>query len=624
MSLDLGELRRADEIAIRENRSINETIREVREYDRELIERNNEREENNPRPSSKDRLSIEIKRAQRISKLNNNAPVQIIENFSSGEIEGRPVILKHSEIYLKLEASWVKVDETFSSQKIQNFKIDNAGKKEKKESIARTFPPHHPIFEKNEREFKSVEDMKNTIKRKNNKYERIISSHEFPSIKSILKNLEAKFIDFNPTNPKEELVSTLGAKLVGQTYNKISNVNFNEKQILEISTNLWNVLQGNPKKGLGTDLVEFFLGEEISKEERIKLGTDIIYYKLQNDVKSSYIFLKNLEYSFRGKGIVNLTKEDFLKIEQNLIGGNYFKGHKFKGPKDNLRKENEKLFQKILNQEANTPQRMRVKSLGIQSVVTADEFHFEGKIKEAKFSQDIAKSCLDILLSLTPGVSIGKDIYESLIGKNLITGDSLSNWERSFAVLGIVSLGMTNYISRPLRVISKILKKGVLFKAGFHFNFAYNRAKKILISAKKIFKEKADHALKMIKKTGWEDQGKIGNFLTDVASPKRKNHILYGDVTGGGHLWPGKPGKTSFPKAWKEDKIMSEVSNIVIDPKVQWKQITGRPGLTHTRKGIPVKYEGVGVRDSVKIKVIIQPEGEGVITAFPLGARNEL
>ena len=106
--------------------------------------------------------------------------------------------------------------------------------------------------------------------------------------------------------------------------------------------------------------------------------------------------------------------------------------------------------------------------------------------------------------------------------------------------------------------------------------------------------------------------------MVNLASPKRTNHTLYGDKTGGGHLWPGASGKSAFPKSWSKGKIMHNISDVVTDPKINWRQLTGKPGASLTSKGVPVKYEVIGCRDGVSMKVIVAPNGEGIITAFPV------
>ncbi|WP_442880294.1 EndoU domain-containing protein [Arthrobacter sp. S2(2024)] len=80
----------------------------------------------------------------------------------------------------------------------------------------------------------------------------------------------------------------------------------------------------------------------------------------------------------------------------------------------------------------------------------------------------------------------------------------------------------------------------------------------------------------------------------------------------------GEAGNTWFPHSWSDDKIMHEVSDIATDPSLTWVQQTGSLGADFTRAGDPVKYRVEGVRDGLKIRVIIQPGGEGIITGFPI------
>ena len=105
------------------------------------------------------------------------------------------------------------------------------------------------------------------------------------------------------------------------------------------------------------------------------------------------------------------------------------------------------------------------------------------------------------------------------------------------------------------------------------------------------------------------------NFV-NLASPQRTKHVLTGDATGGGHLWPGAANKTPFPQGWSGDKIMHHVSDIATDPNLKWIPQTGSGGL-FTKAGNPARFSVEGVRDGVNIKVIIEPAGEGIITAFP-------
>ena len=109
---------------------------------------------------------------------------------------------------------------------------------------------------------------------------------------------------------------------------------------------------------------------------------------------------------------------------------------------------------------------------------------------------------------------------------------------------------------------------------------------------------------------------------TNVASAQRTQHILHGDATGGGHLWPGGAGKTPFPQDWDANRIMSTTSDLATNPNLLWKPQTGNGGL-YTRSGKPARFVvtdangNLPVVDGVPVRVIIEPAGEGIITAYP-------
>ncbi|WP_193743589.1 EndoU domain-containing protein [Tateyamaria sp. ANG-S1] len=109
---------------------------------------------------------------------------------------------------------------------------------------------------------------------------------------------------------------------------------------------------------------------------------------------------------------------------------------------------------------------------------------------------------------------------------------------------------------------------------------------------------------------------------TNVASPQRTQHILHGDATGGGHLWPGGPGKTAFPQDWDANRVMRATSDVATDPNLFWKPQTGNGGL-FTKSGKPARFlvtDAAGnlpVVDGVPMRVIVEPAGEGIITSYP-------
>lgn len=99
--------------------------------------------------------------------------------------------------------------------------------------------------------------------------------------------------------------------------------------------------------------------------------------------------------------------------------------------------------------------------------------------------------------------------------------------------------------------------------------------------------------------------------------PKAQKHILHGDGPGsGGHMWPGQPGKTTFPQSWDSKKIISEIDDIVNSPSTKWYAQQGTGGAL-TKSGKAATWVAWEVRDGVQIRVVYQSAKGRIVTAFP-------
>ncbi len=112
------------------------------------------------------------------------------------------------------------------------------------------------------------------------------------------------------------------------------------------------------------------------------------------------------------------------------------------------------------------------------------------------------------------------------------------------------------------------------------------------------------------------DQYKNPNIKQDfnrasAITPERRTHILYGDATGGGHLYgTNTPCKSEFPKHWGEDTIIKEVELIAANDNLNWEQ---------QRNGYYVTEQNVG---TVKVRVVKGRENKQVITAYPTNTKR--
>lgn len=128
------------------------------------------------------------------------------------------------------------------------------------------------------------------------------------------------------------------------------------------------------------------------------------------------------------------------------------------------------------------------------------------------------------------------------------------------------------------------------------------------------------------------------NDFTDVVrrtdygvSDYRRTHILEGHPPGTGHGPRRGNIEGVFPDTWTDDQVIEAVERIANGEKSTWKQSNGpgynespvtiggydvnAPDLTIKNK-TPVRFKVQGFDHGVKIEVIVEPKGEGIITAY--------
>jgi hypothetical protein len=94
-------------------------------------------------------------------------------------------------------------------------------------------------------------------------------------------------------------------------------------------------------------------------------------------------------------------------------------------------------------------------------------------------------------------------------------------------------------------------------------------------------------------------------------TPARRQHILDGDATGGGH-GPGRriPGKSEFPAPLSDDEIIIGIEAIANEP-------SNYPGGTIPTT--PGRFKISGFLNGVPTTVIVDPSAGEVVTAWPEG-----
>ncbi|MFB6718697.1 EndoU domain-containing protein [Kribbella sp. NPDC056345] len=114
-----------------------------------------------------------------------------------------------------------------------------------------------------------------------------------------------------------------------------------------------------------------------------------------------------------------------------------------------------------------------------------------------------------------------------------------------------------------------------------------------------------------------------GSYL----SPYRMDHIaeLHSDRAAAREL-----GKTLFPADWSDDKMFEAAQSVASDPSSRWTRgdddFSGEPDtlfnpwhkMSDVEFAIPARFRVDGTFDGVKLRVIVEPYGEGIISAYTL------
>lgn len=96
-----------------------------------------------------------------------------------------------------------------------------------------------------------------------------------------------------------------------------------------------------------------------------------------------------------------------------------------------------------------------------------------------------------------------------------------------------------------------------------------------------------------------------------VITGLRRQHILYGDRNGGGHLHGiGKPCKSEFPASWSADKIIATVERAAANDNIPWAlQDNGY-------------YAADVMADDIRLRIVLSGDKSEVVTAYPLNVQR--
>uniref|UniRef100_UPI0026EDE47E EndoU domain-containing protein n=2 Tax=Enterocloster clostridioformis TaxID=1531 RepID=UPI0026EDE47E len=134
-------------------------------------------------------------------------------------------------------------------------------------------------------------------------------------------------------------------------------------------------------------------------------------------------------------------------------------------------------------------------------------------------------------------------------------------------------------------------------------------------------------------KNNKDDKGDSETDKKYKVSDSRREHILEGDPPGTGHGPNRGNSEGAFPDTWTDEQAIDAIERVANSPNSTWKQATGKgfdtapvttggPDINApltTNNGTPVRFKVQGQDHGVSIEVIVEPNGEGIITGYTKG-----
>ena len=177
-----------------------------------------------------------------------------------------------------------------------------------------------------------------------------------------------------------------------------------------------------------------------------------LYKQSITDIANDYLKIK---YDRSQLGL--LQDEELTPPEEEL--------YEFLSPEGEFLDKNKAVYEKLRNANPYHEQGILAREVGLSAVEVADEEFAEGNEPEAETAFQVAEAMSDIAIGLTPYIGAGKDAYELVTGKHLLTGRTLSIFERSMSGVGLILASISGgtfssgVVKLSLQQTGKVLSK---------------------------------------------------------------------------------------------------------------------------------------------------------------------
>lgn len=212
-------------------------------------------------------------------------------------------------------------------------------------------------------------------------------------------------------------------------------------------------------------------------------------------------------------------------IEESTLNPN----PEFTTTEPHFRDRLDKAYDKLSNVTPTSNQQKNAKDLGLKSLVEADRSYKKGEKDLAQRFLEVGEALADVAVGWDPITGTARSLYESITGKNMITGEKLGTVGRTFAVLGVFTAGYGAKFGVFRKVTTKVLKSlggsGKVSTAIVEAGRVLDAGRKLGVKTKEGFRE----FLNFAKRSFGNEVGSIGKNignLVDAAQGTAREVII--------------------------------------------------------------------------------------------------
>ncbi len=124
-----------------------------------------------------------------------------------------------------------------------------------------------------------------------------------------------------------------------------------------------------------------------------------------------------------------------------------------------FRQAAEEIVHKLAQANVMTEMDQRFYDISREALREADLYSWRNRQEESQFLLDMANVAADALLGIDPFTGVARSLYETLTGYNIVTGEPLSDTQRTLAALGIVTAGYALRAYRVFQLLYPVAKR---------------------------------------------------------------------------------------------------------------------------------------------------------------------